>query len=86
MSFSKTRFLVDRLLSVQIARVDPERSAEAVEAVHSSLMTFCALANTFGVSFGLLQKRISRSVGIAGRVGLHRKFDELRRTSSTGPP
>ena len=63
---------------MQIARVDPERSAEAVEAVHSSVMTFCALANTLGISFGLLQKRISGSVGIAGRVGLHRRFTELR--------
>ena len=74
------------MLSMKIARrVDPERSAEAVEAVHRSLMTFCALANIFGISFGLLQKRIGGSVGIGGRVGLHRKFAELRRTPSTRP-
>ena len=73
-------FFVDRLLSMQIARVDPERSAEAVQAVHRGLMAFCALENSFGISFGLLQNRISGSVGIAGRVGLRRKFAELRRT------
>ena len=76
--------MVDRLVSMQIARVDPERSTEVVEVVRSGRMSFRALANTFSVSVSSLQKRISGSVGIAGRVGLHRKFAELHCTS-TGP-
>ena len=45
-SSSKISFLVDRLLSIQRARVDPERAAEAVEAVRRRRMIFRAAAET----------------------------------------
>ncbi|CAM9582500.1 unnamed protein product [Sphacelaria rigidula] len=54
---------------MQRARVDPERAVEAVEAVPSGRMTFRAAAKAFGISVSSLQKCVSGSVGIAGRVG-----------------
>ena len=54
LSFSKISFLVDRLLSMQKARVDPARAAGAVEELHSGRMTFHAAAKTF-YSVGSLQ-------------------------------
>ena len=51
------------------ARVDPERAAEAVEAVHSGRMTFRAAANAFDFSVGSLQNCVSGSASIADRVG-----------------
>ena len=49
--------------------MDPERAAEAVEAVRSGRMTFRSAARIFDISVGSLQKRLNGSVGIAARVG-----------------
>ena len=58
-SFSENSLLVERLLSMQEARVHAERAAEAVQAVRSGRMAFRAAAKVISISVGSLQECVS---------------------------
>lgn len=50
-------------------KVDAGFAEQAVDAVCSNRMSYLSASHGFGVSVGLIQKRLNESVSMDGRVG-----------------